>query len=235
MASKIQEKIWKLHNYKQKKLLIWGLKHGYIAPYGDNLIEKLRTISYGGIPASIILLSDGMTNGYCYDRATLMSQAFLDNDDEDVQLVYAAIDSLRLNPKYEDRNKNPLFADHCIVERTTKDGQKLIYDTSAGLLYDKQLYWLMERPKVRKRNSKESIKSYIAEENDHYPEDIERDKYASPLILPMIESSYSRPTEMYAALGIELLQREIEHFKKEINYDAVCKEIDDDMKRMGIR
>ncbi len=43
---------------------------------------------------------------------------------------------------------------------------------------------------------------------------IERDKYASPLILPMIEMTYGRPTEMYSHLSIELLQREIEHLKK---------------------
>ena len=35
--------------------------------------------------------------------------------------------------------------------------------------------------------------------------------------------------------GLVLLQREIEHFKKVINYDDVCKEIDDDMKRLGLR
>ena len=50
----------------------------------------------------------------------------------------------------------------------------------------------------------------------------------------MIERSYGRPTEMYSRLGIELLQREITHFKKVINYDGVCQEIDEDMKRNGV-
>lgn len=66
MAIKLQEIKWTLHNYKVKKLLIQGLKSGYITPYDDNLIEKLRNIYYGGIPASIILLSTGMSNGRCY-------------------------------------------------------------------------------------------------------------------------------------------------------------------------
>ena len=232
MATRIQKMKWDLHSYKQKVLLIWGLKNGLITPYDDQLIEKLRTVYYGGIPASVILLSDGMTNGHCYDRALLMSRAFLD-DEDDVQLLYADIDSLKLNPKFI--SDSPLYADHCIVERITKDGKHLIYDTSAGFVYDKKLYWLMEHPKVRKINSKESIIKFINEDEDFHPEDVERDKYIAPLVLPMIEKTFGRPNEMYSLLGIELLQREIEHYKNTINYDGVVEEISQDMKRLGIR
>ena len=232
MATRIQKMKWDLHSYKQKVLLIWGLKNGLITPYDDQLIEKLRKVYYGGIPASVILLSDGMTNGHCYDRALLMSRAFLD-DEDDVQLLYADIDSLKLNPKFI--SDSPLYADHCIVERITKDGKHLIYDTSAGFVYDKKLYWLIEHPKVRKINNKESIIKFINEDEDFHPEDVERDKYIAPLVLPMIEKTFGRPNEMYSLLGIELLQREIEHYKKTINYDGVVEEISQDMKRLGIR
>lgn len=229
----IKEKKWELHKLKERELLIYGLKNGKIKPYDDELIEKLRTIYYGGIPASIILLSNGMSNGYCYDRALLMSRAFLDTDD-DVKLLYATVDSLRLNPLYQDRN-DPMYADHCIVERTTPDGKKLIYDTSSGFIYDKKIYWLIEHPKVRKENKKEDIIEFIKVDEDYIPEDLDRDKYASPLILPIIEMTYGRPNEMYSMLGIELLQREIDHYKEVINYDEVCKEIDEDMKRHGFK
>lgn len=46
-----------------------------------------------------------------------MSRAFLD-EKVNVQLLYASIDSLKLNPKLIDDN-NPLYADHCIVEVTS--------------------------------------------------------------------------------------------------------------------
>lgn len=233
MVTKLQKMKWNLHNYKSKQLLIWGLKNGYIAPYDDALIEKLRNIYYGGIPASIILLSDDMSNGYCYDRALLMSRAFLDTED-DVQLVYATIDSLKLNPQLVNCD-DPLFADHCIVERVTKDGQHIIYDTSSGFAYDKKLYWLMEHPKVRHINDKNSIIEFVKSDECYYSEDIEGDKYVFSLILPMIEMSYGRSTEMYSYLGIELLQREIEYFKKSINYDNVYQEINDDMKRLELK
>lgn len=232
MATRIQKMKWNLHSYKYKVLLIWGLKNGLITPYDDQLIEKLRKVYYGGIPASVILLSDGMTNGHCYDRALLMSRAFLD-DEDDVQLLYADIDSLKLNPKFI--SDLPFYADHCIVERITKDGKHLIYDTSVGFVYDKKLYWLMEHPKVRKVNNKESIIKFINEDEDFHPEDVDRDKYIAPLVLPMIEKTFGRPNEMYSLLGIELLQREIEYYKKTINYDDVVEEISQDMKRLGIR
>lgn len=233
MSKRTQKIKWKLHNYKYDKLLIWGLKNGYISPYDDGLIEKLRSVYYGGIPASIILLANGITNGFCYDRALLLSRAFLDSED-DVQLVYATVDSLRLNPKYANRDDSD-YADHCIVERTTKNGQHIIYDTSVGFAFDKRLYWLMEHPKVRKTNKKDAIIEFVKADEYYDPEDIERDKYAAPLIIPNIERVYGRPDEMYTHPGIELLQREIELYKQAIDYDSIDKEIKEDMRSKGFR
>ena len=232
MDTKIQKLKWYLHQKRYKMLLIYGLQHGLIFPYDDELIGKLRNVYYGGIPASIILLSNGMSNGHCYDRALFMSRAFLDEED-DVKLLYGDIDSLKLNPRFI--SDSPHYADHCFVERIAKDGRHLIYDTSCGFVFDKRMYWLMEKPKLRHTNSKESIRKFIDEDEDRFPEDIERDKYASPLILPMIETTFGRPTEMYSLSGIELLQREINHFKEQIKYDDVVREIDEDMKRLGLR
>ena len=232
MIDKLRELKWKLHCYKHKKLLIYGLNKGLIRPYDDNLIQKLRTIYYGALPASIILLSDGMTNGHCYDRALLISRAFLDEKD-DVQLIYASIDSLKLNPRYFSYDAR--FADHSICERITEDGKQYIYDTSSGFVYDKKIYWLMENPIVRKINNKQSIIDFINGDEDIIFENLDSDKYAATLILPMIENAVGRPNEMYAFEGIELLQREIEHYKKLINYDEVVKEIDEDMKRVGLK
>lgn len=232
MATKLQKLKWDIHQKKHKMLMIYGLQHGLIFPYDEELIQKLRNVYYGGIPASIILLSNGMSNGHCYDRALLMSRAFL-NDESDVNLLYGDIDSLKLNPNFI--SDSPHYADHCFVERITKDGRHLIYDTSCGFIFDKKIYWLMENPKLRHTNSKESIRSFIEDDEDRCPEDVERDKYASPLILPMIETTFGRPTEMYSFKGIELLQREIEHFKEQIKYDDVVREIDEDMRRLGLK
>jgi len=229
MATKFQKLKWKLYCCKHKYLLIYGLSNGLITPYDDELVEKLRNVYYGGIPASIILLSNGITNGYCYDRALLMAQAFIE-DEDDIQLLYATIDSLKFNPKYLCDN-----SEHCTCERITRDGKHLIYDTSTGFIYDKKIYWLIENPKVRKINNKESIKQFIKEDRNRWPEDIARDKYASLLILPMIETYFGQSTEMYSFDGIELLQREIENYKQIIDYTNVVEEIEQDMKRLRLK
>lgn len=232
MPTRIQEMKWRLHNYKKRKLYLWGLKKGYMAPYDEELIHKLRTIYSGGIPASILLLSNGMSNGHCYDRALLLARAFIVEDE--VQLIDASVDSLRLNPQFI-KEDDPLYADHCIVERTTKDGHHLIYDTSAGFVFDKELYWKIEHPRIRKINKKDSIKAYMDFLDEDSPEDLDRDKYVTTLILPMLEMSYERPTEMYANPRFNLLKREIEHYKELIHYDELYQEVEEDMKRVGLK
>lgn len=233
MSSETTEKKWELHKKKLQRLTYWGLKHGYVKPYNNKLIEKLRTIYYGGLPASILLLSNGMSNGYCYDRALLMALAFIDTDD-DVKLICAAVDSLKLNPEY-DCEEDPLYADHCFVERITQDGKHLIYDTSSGFIYDKRFYWIIEHPVIRKVIEKDAIIKRNKEDEEYFPEDIERDKYAATITLPLIESTYGRPTELYSQLGIELLQKEIELFKEKIKFSEVCKEVDEDMRNLGFK
>ena len=231
MSTKTRKLSWKLYYYKNKRLLEWGFKQHRITLYSEELIEKLRNISYGGIPASILLLCNTTSNGYCFDRALLLAQAFLDTDD-DVQLVYALIDGLRLNPAYEEDRNDPDFAKHCFVERITKDGAHFIYDTSTGMVYDKDIYWQIERPKVLHINGKKDIIEFLKTEEFAHDEDIERDKYIAPIMLPAIESTYGKPFEFYSKLGV--LQREVDEYKKRINYRAVCEEIAADMEAMGI-
>ncbi len=81
-----------------------------------------------------------------------------------------------MNPQYTDEDDEPLSFDHCIVERVTKEGNHQIYDTSTGFVYDKNLYWLMEHPKVRKINNKDSIIKFVNSQEYYHPEDIEKDK-----------------------------------------------------------
>lgn len=186
-----------------------------IAPYDDELIKKLRNVYYGSIPASIILLTNSLCNGFCYDRALLLSKVFL-NTEDDVNLIYADVDSIKLNPLYI----NEKSYDHCIVERITKDKIHLIYDTSTGLVYDKSLYWLLERLKIRKINNKQSIKDFVELENYS---DINDDKYGALLILPMIEKICRRHDELYSTEEYNLLKKEIKHYKDFIQYNDLKK------------
>lgn len=51
--------------------------------------------------------------------------------------------------------------------------------------------------------------------------DIERDKYALPLIMPMIEKIASNENGIYS----EKLKQEIEEFKQRIDYKDICEEV----------
>lgn len=217
---------WKLYKFYSRQLLLWGLKKGYIQPYSEELIKKLRDIYYGGVPASILLLCNGLSNGHCYDRALLMSRAFLD-DDGDVKLVYATVNDLKFNPRCcHDRNP-----DHCFVERITKDGDRLIYDTSDGFVYYKWIYWLINHPRIRKINPKASIIRYLKseEESSVYKEDPERDKFILPLVFPSVEGVYGKEGELYSMPGIELLQREVELYKEKVDYQDICETINQEI------
>ena len=220
---------WLLHRFKIKNMLLYGLQNNFIGLYDEALIEKLRTIYDGGLPASIILLSNGLSNGHCYDCALLLARAFLETEDE-VQLLYGSIDSLRLNPQYISKD-NHLYADHCFLERITKQGQHIIYDTSSGYIFTKKMYWLMERPIIRRRVCKQAIAKLIREHEEQYPLDYQRCDEAAPFILPMIELSYREKKETYA--GINLLQREVDIYKQLIDYDILYEKINNDIKRLG--
>ena len=164
-------------------MLPYGFQTRKVQPYDEELIQKFRTVYEGGLPASVLLLWHGMSNGHCYDRALSIAEALQDGN---IQLVYATIDGIRLNPKVE--QDNPMYADHCFIERTTKDGRHLIYDTSMGLIIDKSLYWLLEHPKVRKINSKAELAKFLDTKKQKPSEN--DDEYIATFVLPILEMYY---------------------------------------------
>ena len=229
MATRVEELKWKLHRKKYNILFYYGIKNGLIQSYDKELMSNLRHIYYGGIPATILLLHAYLSNGHCYDRGTLVSLGF---GEDDFQVVDADIDSLRLNPTYIDEYRagktSEHYGDHCFAERTRPDGTTWVYDTSLGLVIEKGLYYKMENPKVRIVNNKQRTLEFL--DVDFVRDmDIERDKYALPLILPNIESNLVAIQPFYQ----EQLKQEISILKQELGYDDICKEIHDDMLAKG--
>ena len=230
MATKLEEMKWKLHRKRYNELFNYGVKHGLIGTYDQQLIENLRHIYYGGLPASILLLYGNLSNGHCYDRGPLVTLGF---NDDDFQVIDADINSLRLNPKYIDEyrtgNKSEHFANHCFAERILKDGTTLVYDTSLGLVFEKKLYYKLENPKITKINDKETTLKFLYYDFQK-DSNIERDKYALPFILPIIEK-HLVPTQPFY---LELLKQEIAILKQEVGYNDIYQKIHEDMKSKGI-
>ena len=232
MATKLEEERWKNFWDKYCELFNEGVKNKKVRPYDDKLLEKLREVYYGGIPASIILLTPKLCNGHCYDRALLLTHAF---KEDEFRLVDANINSIRLHPNYiekaRDKDTGELkknYATHCFVEKTEKDGSVWVYDTTAMVAFDKELYYQMEEPEVLKINSKQATETYF-EYVEIEQADLERDKYASAIMIPKIETAIT-DEDPYR----EDLKREIEIYKEKIGYDALCREVEEDMKRVGI-
>ena len=229
MATELEQLKWKLHKKKYDILFDYGVKHGLIRSYDNQLIENLRHIYYGGLPASILLLHGKLSNGYCYDRGTLITLGF---GNDDFQVVDSDIDSLKLNPQFIDEyrynNLSEHYPNHCFAERTTSDGITWVYDTSVGLVFEKSLYYKMQNPKITKVNNRSTTLKFLYYDFQR-DADIERDKYALPLILHNIEACMY-PTQPFY---LEQLKKEIEILKSEIGYDDVCKEMKEDMKRKG--
>ncbi len=226
MANLLEKKKWELHEKKYKLLLEYGAKKGLIKVYDEKLIADLRQVYYKGLPVSILILHKWLSNGHCFDRALLISLGF---NDDDFQVITANVDSLRLNPYYIDEyQKNKIsndYATHRFAQRIKKDGTTWIYDTSIGLIFDKELYSKIENPRIKyvfdKQTTLECLDDFQKESN------IEEDKYALPLILPNLER-YLVPIQPFY---YELLKQEIALFKKTIHYEKICKEISEDFTR----
>lgn len=229
MATAIDKLRWELYRKRYRALLCYGASKGLVKTYDEELLSNLRHIYYGGVPASILLLHEGMCNGHCYDRGPLVTLGF---GDDDFQVVDADIDGIKLRPKYVDEYRKgewgAYYANHCFAERTASDGTVWVYDTSAGLVIEKSLYYKMENPRITKTNDRETTLRYL-----YYDflrdSNIERDKYALHIILPLLERKL-KPTQPFY---LEQLKREIAILKEEVDYEGICEEIHNDMRRIG--
>lgn len=180
--------------------------------YEEELIQQLREIDDMGIPGSILLLSNRCSNGHCYERALLLSEAFL-RMGEDVKLISAEINALRLNPAYKkEKEKNEDYAIHYFVERNIRN-VPYIYDTSKGKSFEKTKYWLIEQPRRVQIQEKEDLEEWIQKD---LKKGLECSKEYYLKWLQGLEHTYLDYRERYAFDDCRLLQREAEYFKNKV-------------------
>jgi len=230
MATEFDKELWNLYLRKKELLLNYGFKNKLIHKYDDILINNLRKVYFGGVPASIILLCAKLCNGYCFDKALLLTLGF--DESEEFRLVTAKIDEISLNPKYIDEAEElDTINDgkHRFVERVMKDGTTWVYDTTLGLVFEKELYYKMESPIVTKVSDKKSIIEFF-EYQDIKNADIERDKYSLPLTIPNIELIVNSEKHFYS----DIVKAELKRFKEEINYDDIVREFNEGIRKRNL-
>ena len=197
--------------------IIWGLKNKKVFLYPDVLFDRLRPYSIGGLPISIMLFVPELCNGHCYDRSVLMSLAF-----QNCKVVHADIESLRLTAGEE-------LAEHSFVETPEFGaGKSWVVDTSIGLIYDKDFYYELEKPKVNREISKKSCMQspdIIGILASNY----EDEKYSLPMLLPLVENLVKNSDNLPTCIYKDKLEDEIIKLKQAVNYDALVREIQEDM------
>lgn len=220
--SKITEKNMKKLN-RHHKLIEFGLKHKLVYPYSDWLFDRLRPFNVAGFPASIMLLIQELNNGHCYDRAMLMQLAFAD-----ARVVHADINSLRYVADYE----NGETAEHAFVEtKAFGRGKTWVVDTSMGLIYDKRFYYLIEQPTINRVIEKSMCMEH-PDIKDILAGDFEQNKYVLTLTMPSIEKIVENSNWIATLVYREKILKELEIFKKAINYEDLVREVEEDVKLM---
>lgn len=193
---------------KRKAMISFGLKQGFIKAYDDELIERLRGVSYGGIPASIIILCEELCDGNCYDRASLITLGF---GDDDFCLVRADINGLKLNPKNNKKEQH----NHCFVERKEKDGKTWVYDTSLGVAFEKSLYYQIEEPVVTKISTKNEVMDYLNDEFLKDEKSVSKNLASAVVLIPTLEKFAKNAKGLYK----KQLKDEVELFKQKLDYE----------------
>ncbi|MEI6054173.1 MAG: hypothetical protein WCQ49_02265 [Candidatus Saccharibacteria bacterium] len=196
-----------------------GLYTRSIKYYEQPLIERLRLLYYGGVPYSIILMIQRLCNGICYDRASMLSLGL-----EEFNLVWGSIMGVRYNKStIENGYQDSEHSDHCWVE-----SGGWVYDTSHCIKYRKWLYYLIERPIIRRRRDQDWCKC-----QPYYQEMIRDSSNCEegflPLIVPLIEPHVKK--SIYG----NKLESEFELFLSRINYSQIHDEVNADMVRKGIK
>lgn len=212
---------WKLYCLKRKALLKYGLKTGLITAYDVETIDNLRNVYYAGIPLSIIILSHGMCIRKCYDRATMLTYGF--GPEVEYRQVDADIDGIKLHPGTiaRETGNDEHYSNHSFIERVMPNGQEVVYDTTEGLIFDKKLYYMIENPQITKVNDKKTVEFFRRELYTVHP-NINRDRNAIPLLMPLIENIVEHSIEIYG----EQIAKEFEMFKEKIGYEELCRELE---------
>ncbi len=220
MATLRERMRWNLFQIKRDILFWYGIKTKRILSYDTSFLSSLRNIYYGPIPLSLLFLLKNFCDGFCYYRAPLSAYGFLDDD---FICIDAKVNSLNYDIKniddYRSGKIDDLYGEHCYIERTLVDGSKWVYDTSLGLVFEECLFCMIENPKIRKVNNKESTINFIHQECP-VRSDLGDDLFLLPILLETIETNM----ELIQPFYIDAFNEEVRILKEKFNIDQIIKE-----------
>lgn len=175
----------------ENEVLSKALDEGLIQPYEEELVERLRSLSYKGFPLSVVLFCREFCRGECYSMSMNLSRAM-----DHFTLVHGDVNFI---------SKEKDFPNHSWVER---DG--FVYDTTDGFKWDKKLYYELFQPEVKEVYDEESVKDYDDYQwvLSHADEEIEMERLK--LMIQYIELLETENPYV----NCEFLQREIDLWRE---------------------
>ena len=224
MATIYEKLRWNLFKIKEKVLMEYGMQNSLITSYDKELINNLHNIYYGGLPISLLILNQRQCLRKCYDKALLLS---LGLKDYDYKMIDADVDYIELRPSSCDiakKTNNKHIGNHCFIEATIKNVKRVIYDTNQGLMYDRNLYYMINSPKITKIHTKEEVENYIEYQEiiEYNKKGIGEDRYFLPTLIELLEININNGcTYLYS----ELIKEELEKYKEEIGYSSIIEEV----------
>lgn len=168
-------------NKLSKKILIYrrgwiytiGLIRNQVSYFEPEIFEKLKKHQYGGIPLNILIGSDKLANGKCYDRVMGLTFAF-----DNCVLVHG---DLTIYAKVIGEKEY----DHAWVEVGD-----FVYDTTWGIKINKKLYYKWMGVKVIKKMNKVQMlehEYYVEQKESKIEDNLNVIDIIMPLIIPILE------------------------------------------------
>ena len=202
---------WQKYLDKKKEIELYGISNNLIYPIEDEIIKRLRNVYDLGLRASILISSSILCNSFCMQRPLLLTLAV---GDEDFNIIDFFCNGIILNPEYIGQNNintDDYFGIHRVFERIREDGSRWIYDTSYGLVFEKNLYYTLEVNKVDTIISKNEILR-SAKYNDLKNRSFEESIKAWQVYEPVLGDLVNKETDFRKIT----LEREVALFREDI-------------------
>lgn len=163
-----------------------------IKPYEQELIDKLRSYNYKGIPLSIIVLCFDACNGNCY-----ATSVFLTSGMDKFKLVHG---NINIYPKNNYHN-------HSWIEK-----DDFVYDSTDGFKYEKELYYKLYEAESVVTYDEENCKNY-----NFYQDMIQQYDEANIPFLTIFLQFLEEEENKIPTINHNLLLKEIEAVRKKYN------------------
>lgn len=206
----MSETIFFQHLSKQKEkfeLFKKGIEEGLITPFDPTVLTKLRKTYYSFYSGLLYLYVEPTNFETIGNKVEVLTHAF---EKDDYRIVHADIDSTREIHFNEYNSKHLDFSSFIEIKRGHKT---YVYDPFSLLCFEKNLFYQLEHPKIRRIISKETVQRNAAYQEDDFK--TARDTWMLVGFIPRMEKLIEKSPYK------DFLEKELTRYKEEVSYEDV--------------